>query len=101
VTEFENNTTRLHLWYFSIAGLCSLFIGLGLCRFTYTPMVPALIHQEWVTQVGASYLGTINFFGYFLGAFLGQQANKYFEIPVIIKWNLMGALRVFSNSPMT
>ena len=101
MTEFENNTTRLHLWYFSIAGLCSLFIGLGLCRFTYTPMVPALIHQEWVTQVGASYLGTINFFGYFLGAFLGQQANKYFEIPVIIKWNLMGALRVFSNSPMT
>jgi predicted MFS family arabinose efflux permease len=91
MTEFENSNST-HCWYFAIAGLCSLFIGLGLCRFCYTPIIPALINQHWVTESGASYLGTINFFGYFLGAFLGQRVNKYLEIPTVIKINLITSI---------
>ena len=85
----SKNTHPPSLWYFSIAGLCCLCIAVGLCRFAYTPIVPALISQHWVTLAGASYLGTINFLGYFIGAFLGQRANNYFEISSVIKTTLV------------
>jgi predicted MFS family arabinose efflux permease len=88
-TITPTSSHQFPVWYLSIAGLCCLCIAIGLCRFAYTPIVPALINQHWVTLAGASYLGTINFFGYFIGAFLGQRANQYFEISSVIKTNLV------------
>ena len=30
-------------WRFAAAGLCASLVGLGLARFAYTPLIPALI----------------------------------------------------------
>lgn len=75
-------------WYAAISGLCGLLIGIGLCRFAYTPLIPELISQRWVTKAGASYLGSINFLGYVLGAVLGQKLSRYFKIGFLIRINL-------------
>ena len=50
------------------AGFASLFIGIGLARFGYTPLLPAVIEAEWFPPADAAYLGAANFAGYLAGA---------------------------------
>lgn len=55
-------------WRASLPGLAALLIGLGLARFGYTPMIPALIDQHWLNASEAAYLGAANLGGYLLGS---------------------------------
>lgn len=87
-------------WQFAFAGFGCLLIGLGVNRFAYTPLIPALISQGWLTKSSASYLGTINFFGYFLGAYFGQWATRYFPISKLIKANLIISIVSLAFSAM-
>jgi predicted MFS family arabinose efflux permease len=84
-----NQEAESSYWRFAFAGFGCLLIGLGINRFAYTPLIPSLIHQGWLTKSGASYLGAINFIGYFLGAYLGQRITRYFSISKLIKVNLI------------
>jgi predicted MFS family arabinose efflux permease len=52
--------------------LCASLIGIGLARFAYTPLLPALIGAAWFTPAEAAYLGAINLIGYLAGALLAQ-----------------------------
>ena len=54
------------------AGLCASLIGIGLARFAYTPLIPALIGAAWFTPAEAAYLGAINLVGYLAGALLAR-----------------------------
>ena len=83
----ENNLSRIA--YFGIAGLCSLFVAVGLCRFSYTPLVPAMIQQGWLTKVSASYLGTIHFLGYLLGALSAHRITKYIPAHRLLRWSFL------------
>ncbi len=58
-------------WSSVCAALCSTLLGLGLARFAYTPLVPALIAAHWFTAGEAAYLGAANIAGYLGGALLG------------------------------
>ncbi len=87
--SLTNKPKQNRIWYSAIAGLCALFVGIGLCRFAYTPLIPELISQGWVTNASAGYLATINFMGYLLGAFLAHRLSKYFEISFLIKLSLI------------
>jgi len=55
-------------WRTALPGLAALLIGLGLARFGYTPMIPALIDQHWLNAGEAAYLGAANLGGYLLGS---------------------------------
>ena len=50
------------------AALCAVFVGIGLARFAYAPLVPALITEGWFSGIEAGYLGAANFAGYLAGA---------------------------------
>lgn len=78
-----------NVWYIAFAGFCALFVGIGLCRFSYTPLIPILIHQGWVNEAGAAYLGAINLIGYLFAAFFAQRAPKYFQAATLIKASLV------------
>ena len=52
----------------TLAGLCGSFVAIGLARFAYTPLIPALIQAHWFTSSQAVTLGAANFAGYLLGA---------------------------------
>lgn len=52
-----------------------MFIGIGMARFAYTPLVPALIDQGWFTASQAAYLGAANLAGYFIGALLSRKLS--------------------------
>ncbi|HSW76608.1 MAG TPA: YbfB/YjiJ family MFS transporter [Candidatus Saccharimonadales bacterium] len=85
----NHSKLKSHYWKFAFAGYGCLLIGLGINRFAYTPLIPALISQGWLTTSGASYVGAINFLGYFLGAYLGQRATLYFPISKLVKISLI------------
>ena len=51
-----------------LSGLCASLVGIGLARFAYTPLIPALIGAGWFTPAQAAYLGAANFAGYVAGA---------------------------------
>src|SRR5882762_6320183 len=61
------------VWLSAMAGLCASLVGLGLARFAYTPLIPALIAAKWFTPAEAVYLGAANFAGYLAGALIARD----------------------------
>lgn len=52
----------------SIAGAATLLIGMGLGRFSYSPLIPALIEAGHLSAWQAGAIGASNFTGYLAGA---------------------------------
>jgi predicted MFS family arabinose efflux permease len=61
------------LWRATLSGLCASLIGIGLARFAYTPLIPALIAEGWFAPAEAAYLGAANLAGYLAGALLARR----------------------------
>lgn len=79
-----NNSIRapwLPIW----AGLCASLVGIGLARFAYTPLIPALIGAHWFASSAVVYLGAANLAGYLIGALIGR--------PLAARWSSAMALR--------
>lgn len=56
-----------------LPALLGALLGLGLARFAYTPLLPALVGQDWLSEPEAAFAGAANLLGYLAGA-LGAQA---------------------------
>ena len=54
------------------AGLCASLVSIGLARFAYTPLIPALIEAHWFSANDVVYLGAANLVGYLVGALIGR-----------------------------
>jgi predicted MFS family arabinose efflux permease len=59
-------------WRPVLAGLCATLVGIGLTRFAYTPLIPALISAHWFSPSATVYLGAANLAGYLGGALLAR-----------------------------
>ncbi|MFA5958386.1 YbfB/YjiJ family MFS transporter [Hyphomicrobium sp.] len=68
-----------------ICAFCAGLIGIGLARFAYTPLLPAIVDARWFTPADAAYLGAANLAGYLAGALLGQ--------PLSARLSVIGVLR--------
>ncbi|WP_075791869.1 YbfB/YjiJ family MFS transporter [Massilia putida] len=55
-----------------LAGLCASLVGIGLARFAYTPLIPALIEAHWFAAGDVVFLGAANLVGYLAGALAGR-----------------------------
>lgn len=55
-------------WRATAAALSANLVGIGLARFGYTPLIPALIAAGWFAPSAAVYLGAANLAGYLAGA---------------------------------
>ena len=60
-------------WRATLSGLCASLVGIGLARFAYTPLIPALIAARWFDPAQAVYLGAANLAGYLAGALLARS----------------------------
>jgi predicted MFS family arabinose efflux permease len=63
---------RNHIWRYIFAGLSASLVSIGLARFSFTPLIPELIHAQWFSASDVIYLGAANLAGYVVGAFLGR-----------------------------
>ena len=48
--------------------MMGVLVGIGLARFSYSPLLPVLIAKGWFAPGAAAYLGAANLLGYFAGA---------------------------------
>ena len=61
-------------WRPVLAGLCATLVGIGLARFAYAPLIPALIAAHWFSPSATVYLGAANLAGYLGGALMALAA---------------------------
>src|SRR5699024_7113138 len=64
-------------------GVCTL-LGIGMARFAYTPLIPALVEAGWFSAHDAAYLGAINLLGYLIGAATAHRATLYFGVRAVL-----------------
>lgn len=69
----------------ALSGLAANLIGIGLARFGYTPLLPALVTAGWFTESAAAYLGAANFAGYLAGALLARALVRRIETAVVLR----------------
>lgn len=68
----------------SIAGAATLLVGMGIGRFSYSPLIPALIESGHLTAAEAGYVGAANFFGYLVGALAAPLLRAHRgEVPAL------------------
>ena len=70
------------VWRSILSAFCASLIGIGLARFAYTPLLPAIIGARWFEPSAAAYLGAANLAGYLAGALLGRPLSA--RVPVVI-----------------
>lgn len=58
------------LWRATLSGFSANLVGIGLARFAYTPLLPAIVGAHWFAPSTAAYLGAANLAGYLAGAAL-------------------------------
>lgn len=56
------------LYRAALCGLLAMLVGIGVARFGYAPLVPALVGARWFSASAAFWLGAVNLLGYLLGA---------------------------------
>ena len=72
------------LWWVSLGTACCLFTGVGIGRFGYTVMVPAMVNAGLVSETEAGYLGAFNLLGYLLGSLAAPRLMRHFgSIPLL------------------
>lgn len=77
------------------AGLVASLVGIGLARFAYTPLLPAMIHDHWFDAAQAAYLGAANLAGYLIGALAGRAMARYSSPVAVIRWSTLAAALSF------
>lgn len=73
----------------AFVGLAGGLIGVGICRFAFTPLVPVMVGEGWISAPEAGYLGAINFAGYLLGAATAWPAQKRAGTGRVVRLNLL------------
>ncbi|SEL70355.1 Predicted arabinose efflux permease, MFS family [Roseateles sp. YR242] len=66
-----------------LAGSAASLVGIGLARFAYTPLLPAMIHDQWFPASSVASLGAANLAGYLIGALSGRAMARYAS-PVMV-----------------
>ena len=68
-----------------IVGSLATLVGVGLSRFAYTPLLPAVIEHGWFTSAQAAYLGAANLLGYLLGALFAHSLLRRFSSATLLR----------------
>jgi MFS family permease len=84
VTARTERTASWQVW----PGLCATFIGVGLGRFAYTPLIPFLIESGDLTGSEAAFLGAANLAGYLVGALAAARLGRRLGEGRVIRWSL-------------
>ena len=79
----------------TLSGLCASLVGIGLARFAYTPLLPAIIGAGWFGAASAAYLGAANLAGYLAGALLAGPAAARVPARSLLRGAMLAASASF------
>ncbi|MEX0955015.1 MAG: YbfB/YjiJ family MFS transporter [Rhizobiaceae bacterium] len=80
------------------AAILAIFVGIGLSRFAYSPLIPVLVAEDWFTPAQTGYLGAANLAGYLAGALVGQQVAKRWQARRALRFMMLAATVAFFAS---
>jgi hypothetical protein len=86
-------------WRATLSGLCASLVGIGMARFAYTPLLPAIINAHWFPASTATYLGAANLGGYLAGALLGGPMAKRMPAATALRAMMLLATVAFLRVP--
>ena len=69
------STQQTHPIKVMIAGFFSLVLTLGVARFSYTPLLPVMLDETFLTNATGGWLATINYMGYMSGALIAASIS--------------------------
>lgn len=72
-------------WRATLSGLCASLVGLGLARFAYTPLLPAIVAAHWFSAADAAYLAAANLAGYLAGALVAARLAGLTSAPTVLR----------------
>jgi len=86
-------------WRAVLAALAANLVGIGLARFAYTPLIPALIEAGWFGASDAVYLGAANLAGYLAGALSARHAAAQAPLAAVLRLAmLLAGLSFFASA---
>jgi len=92
------DTSSTRTWPVTLSGLCAILVGIGLARFAYSPLIPALIEAEWFSAGETAYLGAANLAGYLVGAMLAARLADAVGTPTALRSMMLLAAATFVAS---
>jgi len=81
-----------------LAGASAILVGIGLARFAYTPLIPAVIGAGWFIPADAAYLGAANFAGYLAGAYFSRRFASWISPIAVLRTMMLLAAASFIAS---
>ncbi len=75
-------------WHAIAAACCATLLGVGLQRFAYAPLLPAMVHEGWLTPTVGGLLGAANFAGYVIGAVLAPAIARLLGTARTLRWSM-------------
>lgn len=82
----------------ALAGLSASLVGIGLARFAYTPLIPALIGAHWFAPAAVIYLGAANLAGYLAGALAARPLAAWRPAGIVLRGMMLLATASFFAS---
>jgi MFS family permease len=77
---------------YAFGAQAGLLVGMGLGRFGYSPMIPALIQSGALGEAEAGYIGALNLGGYVIGALLTPRLRRLYHEADVLRACLVLAL---------
>lgn len=78
-----------------LSAFCASLIGIGLARFAYTPLLPAIVDAGWFEPSAAAYIAAANLAGYLVGALLGRAAAARLTTVIVLRGMMVLATASF------
>ena len=70
-------------------GFCALFIGLGIGRFAYSPLIPSVVNDHWLRLFNANTIASCLFWGYFTSLIVTNRLLKRIDTVKILRINML------------
>jgi predicted MFS family arabinose efflux permease len=82
---------RADIWKLVLPGFCASFVAIGLARFAYTPLLPAIVARHLFSADSAAYLAAANLAGYLLGVIVAEGAARRAAGPLLLRLAMLTA----------
>jgi len=81
----QSERGSFQVWRGVLAGASASLVGIGLARFAYTPLLPAIIGAHWFPASTAAYLGAANLGGYLAGALAAGVLARHARAATVLR----------------
>jgi predicted MFS family arabinose efflux permease len=77
------------IWRAAVSGLANLTVAVGISRFSYTALVPALIEAGQVTPAQAGYAAAANLLAYMAAACFAAKIGQRYGAAICLRYSLV------------